>query len=122
MNGSRLPRFISLRHRDADFVNTLARATVSSDGYRVELGWIVIAKSHQGGGLSSRIIGELIALVQNENVFATTRVDERAMRFASDYGFELNGKPYPSGRRYDRLLYLRNAAQHERSPSSNRVS
>ena len=107
----------ALKHPRPDYRNKVfakARATVPSDGYRVELGWIVVAKSHQGRGLSSRIITELIVLVQNENVFATTRVDERAMRFASDYGFELNGKPYPSGRGYDLVLYLRNATQHER--------
>jgi GNAT superfamily N-acetyltransferase len=88
-----------------------ARATTPSDGYRVELGWVVVAKSHQGQRLSTRIIGELIALAKNENIFATTRVDKRAMRFASDHGFEINGKPYPSGRGYDLVLYLRNAAR-----------
>jgi GNAT superfamily N-acetyltransferase len=88
-----------------------ARATIPSDGYRVELGWVVVAKSHQGQRLSTRIVAELIALAKNENIFATTRVDKRAMRFASDHGFELNGKPYPSGRGYDLVLYLRNAAR-----------
>jgi predicted GNAT family N-acyltransferase len=106
----------ALKHPRPDYRNEVfakARATVLSDSYPVELGWIVVAKSHQGRGLSSRIISELIALVQNENVFATTRVDERAMRFASEYGFELNGKPYASGRGYDLVLYVRNAAPHE---------
>ena len=115
----------ALKHPRPDYRNEVfakARATVPSDGYRVELGWIVVAKSHQGRGLSSRIISELIALVQNENVFATTRVDERAMRLASDYGFELNGKPYPSGRGYDLVLYLRTRRNMKRSPSSNHVS
>lgn len=40
----------------------------------------------------------------------TTRADERVMRFASDYGFKINGKPYPSGHGYDLVLYLRDAA------------
>jgi hypothetical protein len=31
------------------------------------------------------------------------------MRYASDHGFEMNGKPYPSGHDYDLLLYLREA-------------
>jgi GNAT superfamily N-acetyltransferase len=88
-----------------------ARATTPSDAYRVELGWVVVAKSHQGQRLWTRIVGELISLAKNENVFATTRVDKRAKRFASDHGFELNGKPYPSGRGYDLVLYLRNAAR-----------
>jgi hypothetical protein len=33
------------------------------------------------------------------------------MRYASDHGFEIKGKPYPSGRGYDLVLYLRNAAR-----------
>jgi predicted GNAT family N-acyltransferase len=86
-----------------------ARATASSDEYRIELGWIAVAKLHQGRGLSRRIIGELISLAENENLFATIRADARAMRFAADYGFKPAGKPYPSGRGYDLVLYLRDA-------------
>ena len=86
-----------------------ARATASSDEYRTELGWVAVAKSHQGRGLSRRIIGELNSLAENENLFATTRADARAMRFAADYGFKPAGKPYPSGRGYDVILYLREA-------------
>lgn len=104
----------ALKHPGPQYRNKVfakAGATVPSDRYPVELGWVVVAKSHQGRGLSGRIIGELIALAQNENIFATTRADERAMRFASDHGFELNGKPYPSRRGYDLVLYVRNATQ-----------
>jgi predicted GNAT family N-acyltransferase len=86
-----------------------ARATTSSDDYRVELGWVAVAQSHQGRGLSRRIIGDLISLAQNENLFATTRADARTMRFATDYGFKPAGKSYPSGRGYDLVLYLRTA-------------
>src|SRR5437016_1328149 len=32
--------------------------------------------------------------------FATTRSDQRIMNFAPDYGFKINGKPYPSGHRH----------------------
>jgi GNAT superfamily N-acetyltransferase len=96
-------------YRDRVFAN--AQATAASDQYRVELGWVVVAKTHQGQGLSTRIVGELLTFAKNENVFATTRVDERVMRYASDHGFEINGKPYPSGRGYDLVLYLRNAAR-----------
>jgi GNAT superfamily N-acetyltransferase len=83
-----------------------ARATTPPDEYRVELGWVAVAKSHQGRGLSRRIISQLISLAENENVFATTRADARAMRFAVDYGFKPDGKPYPSGRGYDLVLYV----------------
>jgi GNAT superfamily N-acetyltransferase len=82
-----------------------------SDEYHVELGWIAVAKSHQGRGLSRRVITYLLSLAEDENVFATTRVDARAMRFAPEYGFKAAGKPYPSGRGYDLVLYLRDAKQ-----------
>src|SRR6516162_11393635 len=100
-------------YRDRVFAK--ARATVPSDRYHVELGWVVVAKSHQGRGLSARIIGELLALAKNENVFATTRAGDRAMRFASAHGFESNGNPYPSGRGYNLVLYL-----HDAAPQSTR--
>ena len=88
-----------------------ARATTPPEEYRVELGWVAVAKSHQGRGLSRRIIGQLISLAENENLFATTRADSRAMRFAADNGFKPTGKPYPSGRGYDLVLFLRNAGE-----------
>ena len=88
-----------------------ARATTAPDEYPIELGWVSVAKSHQGRGLSRRIIGQLISLAENENLFATTRADARAMPFAADYGFKSAGKPYPSGRGYDLVLYLRNAGK-----------
>jgi len=84
-----------------------ARATAPPDEYCVELGCVAVAKSHQGRGLSRRIIAQLISLAENENLFATTRADARAMRFAADHGFEPAGKPYPSDRGYDLVLYLR---------------
>ena len=104
----------ALKHPGAGYRNRVfanAQATTASEEYRVELGWVVVAKTHQGQGLSTRIVGELLPFAKNENVFATTRADERVMRYASDHGFEINGKPYPSGRGYDLVLYLRNAAR-----------
>src|SRR5262245_8826316 len=85
-----------------------AGTIIPPDEYRVELGWIAVAKSYQGRGLSRRIIGQLISLAENETLFATTRSDARAMRFAPDYGFKPAGKPYASGRGYDLILLLRN--------------
>ncbi len=86
-----------------------AGTTTLPDGYRVELGWVTVAESHRGRGLSRRIIGQLISLAENENLFATTQANARAMRFAADYGFKPAGKPYASGRGYDLVLYLRHA-------------
>src|SRR5206468_7757877 len=96
-------------YRNRVFAN--AQATTASDEYRVELGWVVVAKAHQGQGLSTRIVGELLPFAKDENVFATTRADERVMRYASDHGFEINGKPYPSWRGYALVLYLRKSAR-----------
>jgi GNAT superfamily N-acetyltransferase len=91
-----------------------ARATVSAEEYPVELGWVVVAKTYQGRRLSTRMVGELLPFAKNENIFATTRADERVLSFAFDYGFRINGNPYPSGRGYDLVLYLRNAHDYLR--------
>lgn len=96
-----------------------ARATTPPDEYRVELGWVAVAKSHRGRGLSRRIIGQLISLTANENLFATTRADERAMRFAADCGFKSAGYPYPSGSGYDLVLYLRNVEETKQAVLSD---
>jgi GNAT superfamily N-acetyltransferase len=94
-----------------------ARATAPSDEYPIELGWVAVAKSHQGRGLSRRVISQLISLAENENLFATTRGDARAMRFAADHGFKPAGKPYPSGRGYDLVLYLRKGVRGIQMPT-----
>jgi GNAT superfamily N-acetyltransferase len=91
-----------------------ARATASADEYPVELGWVVVAKAYQGRRLSTRMVGELLPFAKNENIFATTRADERVLSFAFDYGFRINGNPYPSGQGYDLVLYLRNAHDYLR--------
>ena len=75
--------------------------------YPVELGWVAVAKSHEGRGLSRRIIGQLVSVAQNHNLFATTRADARTLRFAVDFGFKPAGNLYPSGRGYDLMVYLR---------------
>jgi GNAT superfamily N-acetyltransferase len=92
-------------------VFTQARTAVPADEYPIELGWVAVAKSHRRRGLWRRIIGVLINLAENENLFATTRADARAIRFAADYGFKPVGKPYPSGRGYDLVLLLRDATE-----------
>jgi hypothetical protein len=51
--------------------------------------------------------------------FATTGADARAMRFAADYGFKPAGYPYPSGRGYHLVLYLRNAGETKQAVLSD---
>ena len=107
----------ALKHPRAAYRNRVfadARATASADEYPVELGWVVVAQSHQGRRLSTRIVGELLPFAKNENVFATTRADERVLSFAFDYGFRINGKPFPSGHGYDLVLYLHNTHDYLR--------
>jgi GNAT superfamily N-acetyltransferase len=99
-------------YRNTVFAN--AQATVPPGEYPLELGWVVVAKSHRGRRLSTRIVSELLPFAKNENIFATTRADERVLSFAFDCGFKINGKPFPSGRGYDLVLYLRNARDYLR--------
>jgi GNAT superfamily N-acetyltransferase len=105
----------ALKHPRPEYRNKVfadARATVSADEYPVELGWVVVAKSYQGRRLSTRIVSELLGFAKNENIFATTRTDERVLSFAFDCGFKINGNPFPSGNGYDLVLYLRNARDY----------
>jgi predicted GNAT family N-acyltransferase len=105
----------ALKHPRAEYRNRVfadARATVSAEEYPVELGWVVVAKPYQGRRLSTRIVGELLPFAKNQNIFATTRADERILSFAFDYGFKSNGRPYASGQGYDLVLYLRNAQDY----------
>jgi GNAT superfamily N-acetyltransferase len=107
----------ALKHPRPEYRNKVfadARATVSADEYPVELGWVVVAKSYQGRRLSTRIVSELLGFAKIENIFATTRTDERVLSFAFDCGFKINGKPFPSGNGYDLVLYLRNAQDYLR--------
>src|SRR4030095_10811702 len=107
----------ALNHPRASYRNRVfadARATVSANEYPVELGWVVVTKSHQGRRLSTRIVGELLPFAKNENIFATTRGDERVLSVAFDCEFKINGKPFPSGNGYDLVLYLRNAHDYLR--------
>ncbi len=107
----------ALKHPRVEYRNRVfgdARATVSAEEYPVELGWVVVAKTYQGRRLSTRMVGELLPFAKNQNIFATTRADERVLSFAFDYGFRINGNPYPSGRGYDLVLYLRNAHDYLR--------
>jgi GNAT superfamily N-acetyltransferase len=107
----------ALKHPRQEYRNKVfadAQATESGDKYPVELGWVVVAKSYQGRRLSTRIVGELLPFAKNENIFATTRADERVLSFAFDCGFKINGKPFPSGNGYDLVLYLRDAGNYLR--------
>jgi GNAT superfamily N-acetyltransferase len=107
----------ALKHPRPEYRNKVfadARATVPAEEYPVELGWVVVARSYQGRRLSTRIVSELLTFAKNENIFATTRADERVLSFASDCGFKINGKPFPSGNGYDLVLYLRNSHDYLR--------
>ena len=81
------------------------------DGQLVGVG----ALKHPRSGYRDRVFAKARAT-------ATTRAGDRAMRFASAHGFESNGKPYPSGRGYNLVLYLHDAAPqstNEHQPTMN---
>ena len=56
-----------LHYRSKVFAKAGATAPRSAE-YRIEPGWVAVAKSHQGRGLSRRIIGQLVRLAKNENL------------------------------------------------------
>lgn len=61
-------------------------------GFGYELGWIVVGAKYRGHGLTRRLLDPLIKRVPNEQVYATTRIDNEPMRRSLvRYGFQSDG-------------------------------
>lgn len=74
-----------------------AASDLSASTYSVELGYVVVAKSHRGQKLSWKLADAALPFVGTEQVFATTRMDNEAMhRVLPAREFIASGKPYDS--------------------------
>jgi GNAT superfamily N-acetyltransferase len=71
-----------------------------------ELGWVFTRTEFRGRGISHRLLERLLEKAGQDNLFATTQVDNRAMqRLLKSLGFEQAGRPFP-GTRKAHLLQL----------------
>lgn len=77
----------------------------SPTAFELELGWVYVKPECRGGGISGRLVQELMAAARGRNVFATSRTDNAAMRRSLERaGFVRDGKPYSSDMRAQELL------------------
>ena len=88
---------------------TRARSELHPDDYGLELGWIFVAESHRGRGLSRELVERLVTCAETDRIYATTREDNLPMqRTNKRCGFHLEGSPYPSKQgNYTLVLYVR---------------
>jgi GNAT superfamily N-acetyltransferase len=86
-------------------------AVLLPDDYDLELGWIFVAESHRGRGLSRELVEHLIAHVETARIYATTREANLPMRRTNERcGFRLEGSPYRSKLgNYSLVLYVRSS-------------
>ena len=68
-----------------------------ADNYSLELGWIYISPSARGKGIGSKIMKLMINAVKDSGCFATTRENNKKMRYLFEqYSFSKLGKNYAS--------------------------
>jgi hypothetical protein len=86
-----------------------AGSLLDANLYTLELGWVVVDNHYRGQRLPSRIVSDLLSVVGNERLFATTRADKAAMHYAlGDNSFAREGVPFASDRDdYELVLYIR---------------
>ena len=85
------------------------RASAKSDvrAFRLELGWVVVERAHQGHFFSRRIVEALVARAGGRKIYATsvsTRIPVH--RALIECGFVRDGVEWQSRRRPDEKLFL----------------
>ena len=81
-------------HRRGDFRK--AKVGASADSYPLELGWIVVHSDYRRQGHASALIGAALAAAgSSEGIYATTKT-ARMRALLPEFGFEIQGEPYPS--------------------------
>ncbi|RFC51105.1 MAG: Protein N-acetyltransferase, RimJ/RimL family [Verrucomicrobia bacterium] len=104
----------ALKHPNPEYREeafTSASSVLLPDDYDLELGWIFVAESHRGRGLSRELVEHLIAHVETARIYATTREANLPMRRTNERcGFRLEGSPYRSKLgNYSLVLYVRSS-------------
>ncbi|MER9776594.1 GNAT family N-acetyltransferase [Mesorhizobium sp. M0220] len=95
-----------------------SKSLADDTAYAVELGYVVVASSHRGRGLSWSLVDAALPFTNGSAVFATTRSNNAAMqRILPARGFTANGSPYPSAEHpgQEIRLFLRGQAPDHRT-------
>ena len=79
------------------------------DRYEFEIGWFYVCPQHRGKGISNQILNELIESLGSKSVYATSRLNNIAMRrVLLRSKFVSIGQPYPSDRIHENIqLFIR---------------
>lgn len=84
-----------------------ARAQEDPDKFTFEVGWIYVERQFRGRKYSHFLLEALLKLADENQVYATTREDNKAMQSTLiRYGFQQSGFSYVSKRRDCNLLLL----------------
>jgi predicted GNAT family N-acyltransferase len=90
-----------------------ARASVQSDEFPFELGWVFVLPSSRGAGFSHRLVQAALGATGGRAIFATSRSDNTPLhKVLNAYGLSKNGGEYASTRGNQNLaLFVSNVAQ-----------
>ena len=88
-----------------------AEAPYSPDAFTAELGWVFTRKEHRGQGITRRLLQRLLHEdTEHDRLFATTSVDNAAMRhLLATLGFAPSGVPFSGADETLLQLWLRDA-------------
>ena len=81
----------------------------NADEFNFEVGWIYIEEDFRGRKYSQLLLEEVLKLVGENRIYATTRENNERMRKTnSRFGLEQSGHSYPSNNgNYNLVLYVR---------------
>ena len=98
-----------------DKVFRRAQTTLPATTFVTELGWVVTRPEFRGRGLARHLLGLLLGRADADNLFATTRADNRPMqRLLKSTGFQRAGRAFVGTEKSHRLqLWVRSRTQVE---------
>lgn len=84
-----------------------AKSDMVPEEFEHELGWIFLQPDHRKKGQMTRLLKQLLPLLEGKPMFATTRVSNEIMQeVLIQWKFEGQGEPYPSKQRPGEMLRL----------------
>lgn len=90
-------------HRRDEFRK--AKAAERADAYPLELGWVVVHPDYRRSGHARALVATAVEAAAGHGLYATTKTDSMR-RMLPEYGFAVQGKPYPSALNPDVALTL----------------
>lgn len=80
---------------------------MSPKDYLYELGWIFLDEGHRKKGQMTRLLNDMLPILQNKPIFATTRASNQLMQEILLYlGFTKKGEDYESERQESEKIQL----------------